>query len=125
LATTVATARRETRLAVELVLGRVGPGRLLEDLLGDLLIAARRMMGRGRCNLGAVDGDDPDLHQPRPRAQLKHPAKQVGDRLLVAGPEAGDRGVIGDLVAVITRKATSSRQRRSIPRADRTPIAYA
>src|SRR3954452_13988545 len=34
------------RLAVELVLGRIDLGRLLQDFLGDLLVVARRVMGR-------------------------------------------------------------------------------
>jgi hypothetical protein len=55
-------------------------------------------MRRRRGDLGAVDGDNPDLHEPRPCAQLEHPAEQLGDRLLVAGPEARDSRVIGRLV---------------------------
>jgi hypothetical protein len=56
------------RLAIELVLGRVRSGGLGEDLRGDLLVIARRVMRRGRRDLGAVDGDNPDLHKPRPGA---------------------------------------------------------
>src|SRR5436190_23992269 len=48
-----------------------------------------------------------------------------GQRLLVTGAETRDRRVAGTRFAVITRKATSSRQRRSIPRLERSPTAYA
>src|SRR5436190_20447993 len=60
------------RLAVELVLGRIDPSGLLEDLLRDLLIATRRTLARSRRDLRAVKRDDPDLHQPRLRTQLEH-----------------------------------------------------
>lgn len=56
------------RLAVELVLGGVDPARLLDDLLGDLLVAAVRVMGRGRGDLRAVDATIPTLTSPA-RAQ--------------------------------------------------------
>jgi hypothetical protein len=85
-------------LAVELILRSIDPGRLREDLLRDLLIAARRVMRRRRRDLGAIDGDDPDLHKPRPGAQSEHASEQLGDRLLVAGPEASNRRVVGNLV---------------------------
>jgi hypothetical protein len=49
-------------------------------------------------HLRAVDRDHPDLDHPRPRAQPKHAAKQVGDRVLVALAEPRDRGMIGHLV---------------------------
>jgi hypothetical protein len=48
--------------------------------------------------LGAIDGDDPDPHQPRSRAQLEHAAEQLRDRPLVSGAEAGNRRVVGNLV---------------------------
>jgi hypothetical protein len=82
-------------------------------------------MRRRRRDLRAIDGHDPHLDQSRLGAQREHPAEEVGDRPLVARPEARDRRVVGNLLAAITRKATSSRQRRSIPRAERTPIADA
>jgi hypothetical protein len=51
-------------LAVERVLGPDRSGGLLENPRGDLLVAARRVMGRRRRDLGAVDGDNPHTHQP-------------------------------------------------------------
>jgi hypothetical protein len=86
------------RLAEQLVLGRVNRGGLLEDLAGDLLVVARRVMRCVRSDLGAVDGDDADLDQPGARAKREHLAEQVGDRRLMAHTEARDRRVIGRLV---------------------------
>ena len=86
------------RLAEQLVLGRVDARRLFEDLASDLLVAARRVMRGVRGHLRAVDGNDADLDQPRPRAERKHLAEQAGDRRLVARPEARDRRVIRDVV---------------------------
>jgi hypothetical protein len=85
-------------LAEALVLGGVDLGRLLQDLLGDLLVGADRGIGGIRPELGAVDGEHPDLDQPRLRAEAEHAAKESRQRLPVANPEAGDRGVVGDLV---------------------------
>jgi hypothetical protein len=45
-------------VAEQRVLGRVDARGLLEDLARDLLIAARRVMGGRRGDLGAVDRDD-------------------------------------------------------------------
>jgi hypothetical protein len=64
-------------------------------------------------------------HQPGLAAQAEQLAEQLSQRRLGADPEARNRGVIGTWFAVITRKATSSRQRRSIAREERSPIAYA
>jgi hypothetical protein len=63
-------------LAVELVLGGVDPALLLEDLPCDLLVAAVRVMGRSGGDLRAVDRDDPDPHEPRPRTQREHAREQ-------------------------------------------------
>ena len=86
------------RLAIELVLGSVDARRVLEDLLGDLLIAARRVMRCGRGDLGAVDRDNTDLDQTTARAERQHLAEQIGDRRLVTDPEARRRRVIRRLV---------------------------
>ena len=86
------------RLAIELVLGRVDARGVLEDLPCDLLIAARRVMGRRRRELRAIDRDNANLDQAAARAQRQHLAEQAGDRRLVTDPEARDRRVIGRLV---------------------------
>jgi hypothetical protein len=80
-------------------------------------------MRRRRGDLRAVDRHDSDPDQAAARTQRQHLAEQVGDRRLVADPEARDRRVIGRVIGGDTRNATSSRQRRSIARDDRTPIA--
>jgi hypothetical protein len=48
--------------------------------------------------LGAVDRDHPGADESRPRAEREHRAEQLGERPLVAGEKAGDRGVVGDPV---------------------------
>ena len=53
-----------TLSAVELVLGPVRSGGLLENPRGDVLVAALCVMGRRRRDLGAVDGDNPTLTSP-------------------------------------------------------------
>ena len=83
------------RLAEQLVLGRIDARGVLEDLPRDLLIAARRVMGRRRGDLRAVDRDHADLDQAAARTQRQHLAEQAGDRRLVTDTEARDRRVIG------------------------------
>jgi hypothetical protein len=82
------------RLAEQLVLGGVDARGLLEDLPGDLLIGARRVMRGRRGDLRAVDRDDADVHQSAARAQRQDLTEQLGDRRLVADAEARDRRVI-------------------------------
>ena len=53
------------RVAVELVLGRVDRGGLLEDLPRELLVVEVCVMRGVGVQLGAVDRDQPDLDQPR------------------------------------------------------------
>ena len=53
--------------------------------------------GRGG-ELRAVDGEHACPHQPGLGAESEHLAEDVGQGLLVAHPEAGDRGVVGHLV---------------------------
>src|SRR5215207_9366285 len=86
------------RLAEQLVLGRVDARRLLQDLLRDLLIAARRVMRRRRGDLRAVHRDDADLDQAAARAERQHLAEQLRDRRLMANPEPRDRRVIRRVV---------------------------
>ena len=107
--------------AVALVLGGVDSAGLGEHVPGELLVGADRRIGGGGAELGAVDGEHADLDQAALGAEPEHLAEEIGEGLLVADPEAGDRGVVGAWFAQITRKATSSRQRRSIPRDDRSP----
>ena len=98
-------ARRERRrqliaapLAELLVLGRVDLGGLFEDLARDLLVIARRPLGRVGMHLRAVNRDDPDADHPRVRAQPQHLPEQLAQRPLVTDPKARDRRVIGRLV---------------------------
>ena len=85
-------------LAEQLVLGRVDARGVLQDLARDLLVAARGVMGRRGGDLRAVDRDDADPDQPAARAQRQDLAEQIGDRRLVAHPEARDRRVIWRVV---------------------------
>ena len=65
-------------------------------------------MRRRRRHLRPVDRDDADLDQPAARAESEHLPEQLGQRVLMALPEARDRRVVRPLLAVITRNATSS-----------------
>lgn len=86
------------RCAMDLVFGGVQVGRLLQDLAGNVLIAARRVMRRGGSDLGAVDRDDADVDEAGLRAQRQDLAEQLGDRVLLADAKPRDRGVIGRVV---------------------------
>jgi hypothetical protein len=86
------------RIPVELVLAPVCLTRLREDLSGDLLVAAVRVDRRVRRDLRAVDRDDANLDEPRPRAHPEDAGEQVGKRRLVATTEVRDRRVIGHQV---------------------------
>jgi hypothetical protein len=78
------------------------------------------MRGRRR-DLRPVDRDDADLDQAAARAQRQHPAEQVGDRALVADPEARDHRVIGHAVGAdhakrdVLATAPLDRPRRAHP----------
>ena len=103
-------------LAVDLVLGGVDAAGLLEDLGGDLLVGADGAVAGRRGEFGAVDGDHADVDQAglaqRPSTWPKRSPRaswwRTRKRAIVAWS--------GTWFAQITRKATSSRQRRSIPR---------
>jgi hypothetical protein len=71
----------------------------------------------------AIDGDHPDPHKSRLGAESKYLAEQLSERRLVALARPRDRAVIGAWLAQITRVATSSAQRHSIRRDDRSPVA--
>ena len=86
------------RLPEQLVLGRVDPCGLLEDLLGDLLVGRGCVMRRGRRDLRPVDRDDPDIDHPGAGAELQHPAEQAGDRRLVTRAKPRDRRMIRRLI---------------------------
>ena len=110
-------------IAVDLVLGGVDPSGLGEDLGGDLLVGADRSVGGVGGELGAVDREHADLDDPRlaaepstwPKSSASTSSWRTRKRAIVAWS--------GTWLAQITRKATSSRQRRSICRAERSPTA--
>ena len=92
----VAAALAEAR-----VLGGVGGRCLGEDRLhlgADRLVGAVGPPAGVGGQLGAVEGDQPERDQAGARAQAKDVAEQLAERALVAHAEAGDRGVVGDLV---------------------------
>jgi hypothetical protein len=109
---------RLVELLVLLAIDAVG---LLEDLLGDLLVVARRVATRVGIDLRAVDRDHPDLREPRLRAQSKHLTNETRQGALVALAKARDRRVIGHLVrgdhAVgnVLDAATLDRPRGALP----------
>jgi hypothetical protein len=107
--------------AVDRILGGVDALRLGENLGGDLLVAADRRVGGRGGELRAVDANHAGPDQSRLGTEAEHLTKQPRQRLLVAGPKTRDRRVVGHLGRADTRKATSSRQRRSIPREERSP----
>jgi hypothetical protein len=71
---------------------------LFEDLARELLVVARRALGRIRVDFRAVDRDDADAYQSGLGAQPQHLTEEIAQRALVADPKARDRGVIGRLV---------------------------
>jgi hypothetical protein len=94
LARQLVAARRAEPLVLSGV-DRVGLG---EDLAGNLLIAARRVLRRVRVHVRAVDHPHPHPHRPRLGAQREHLTEQAGQRRLVALTKARDRRVVGPLV---------------------------
>jgi hypothetical protein len=106
------------------ILCRVDLSRLAEDavdLLADRSVAACRLVrGVGR-HRGSVQRDDADRHQTRPRAEREDLGKRLGQRLLMACAEPGDRGVIWGLICAddpgrdILVAATLDRPRRPLP----------
>jgi hypothetical protein len=84
--------------AMQLVLGGVDLAGLFDDLRGDLLVAADRVVGSGGRELAAVNRNDPDRDEPGIGAQPEDLAEQRSQRRLVTDAEARHRGVIGHLV---------------------------
>jgi hypothetical protein len=82
---------------VDVVLGGVDPARLLEDLAGDVVVAAERLVGSVRPDFRAVDRDQAGGDEPGVGAQPKHLREELRQGLLVADAEAGDRGVVRHL----------------------------
>jgi hypothetical protein len=104
----------------------IGLGRLLQDLARDLPVVTVGVLGRVGTDLRAVDRDHLHVHQASLRAQFQH----VAEQLTQSGRSCRwrNRAIVvwsGAWLAVMTRTATSSWQRRSIRRDDRSPIAYA
>ena len=106
---------------MDLILGGVDAASLGEDLPSDLLVGAGGLVGRHRGELAAVDGDHPDPDQSGLGAEAEDLAEEIAEGPLVADSERAIVAWSGAAFAVITRKATSSRQRRSIPRELRSP----
>lgn len=95
--------------AVRRVLGGIGRRRLGEDL-GDLLlqpclflghaVVAHRLVARGvGFDLGAVQGDGPDLGQTGQGAELEHVDEQGLEAGQVSFAEVADGPDVGDVVA--------------------------
>ena len=88
-------------VTVALILGGVGLGRFGKDRC-DLGIERRsRPVGVHRGvggELGPVERDEPERAQTSPRTEPEDLAEQVGERRLVLGAEASDRGMVGPLV---------------------------
>jgi hypothetical protein len=87
-----------TRVPEALVLSGVDGFRLSEDLACDLLVVERLILVRARGQLRPVNGDHPDLHEPRLGADREHVAEDAGERVLVTLNEPRDRRVIRSLV---------------------------
>jgi hypothetical protein len=93
------------------------------DLRPDRGVAARRPRRGIAGQQAAVERDEAYRYEPRPRAQRQYLREGVGQRLLMAGAKAGDRRVVGDLVGREHAEGDASRQRRSMPRLERSPTA--
>jgi hypothetical protein len=113
-------------IAVLAVLALVDLGGLAQDLgdLGlELVVGAVGLLGGVAGHLGAVEGDGADPDHPGGRAQPQGLHEEAGQGSFVADPEPGDVTWSGVWLPVSTRKARSSRQRRSIWREERIPMA--
>jgi hypothetical protein len=73
-------------------------GEDLVDLLVQPVPAAVGVDRRVRGDLGPVDRDGPQPHQPGRGRHLQDLAERRGERLLVLGPEPGDRGVVRNVL---------------------------
>jgi hypothetical protein len=101
--------------------GLVGGDLLLDDRLGQLPLVQRAVaVGVGR-DLGAVDRDHTDGRKARVGAQPQDFAEQLAQRALVTDDETRDRRVVRPLLGGDDPAGQSSRQARSIRRADRAP----
>jgi hypothetical protein len=88
--------------AVQLIVGPVGRGGLLEQLGHLGLEVSVGAVGRGSgvgLDLGAVQGDQSQAHYAGRRAQLQRLDQQPSQGLFVANSEARDSHVIGGAVA--------------------------
>jgi hypothetical protein len=86
---------------------------------------AVRRPRRVRRDLGAVDREQRQPHQPGLGAQPQDLGEQRPQRRRMPGPERAIVAWSGRCPPAITRKATSRRQRHSICRDERTPWQYA
>src|SRR5215207_1895418 len=84
------------RLPKELILAAVCLRRLLEDLAGDLPVAAIGLARGVRRDLRAIDRDHPDRHPPRPPAEPEHAREQLRQCGLMTHAKLRDRRVIRD-----------------------------
>ena len=64
------------------------------DLVRNLLVAEIRAIRGVRMNLGAIDGDQPKVDQPRPGAQHQHLAEQARQRVLMIAAKVRQRRMI-------------------------------
>jgi len=94
-----------------------------EDLGGDLLVAADRSVRSRGGELRAVDRDHGDVDDPGLRAEPQDLAEEAPRAYSWRTRKRAIVAWSGAWLAQITRKATSSRQRRSIPRGERSPTA--
>ena len=81
-----------------LILNGVDLACVAQDLLGELLVVARRALRRVGVQLRAVDGENLDARQAGVGAQRQHFTEQRGERRLVALTKPCDRAVIRDPV---------------------------
>jgi len=115
-----------TGLAVLQVLALVGLGGLPQDLGSlalDLVSGVAGGVGGVGSHLGAIQGDHPEADQPSGGAQ---PQRLDQEPARACSCRTRNRAMVtwsGSWLPASTRKATSSWQRRSICREERTPMA--
>ena len=86
-------------IAIQLVLLAIDSIGLAHDLPSDLPVVKVREPACVRLDLGAIQRDHPDPHQPRLRAQPQHITKQLRQRHLMPLAELGDRRMIRHTVS--------------------------
>jgi hypothetical protein len=84
--------------AVDVVLSGIEPASLLDNLRGDLIVAADRPVRRRGGDLAPIERDHPNGHKPGVGAETEHLAEQIRESRFMPDAEARDRGMVRNRV---------------------------